>query len=160
MLRRVTAAIASPCRVTSSSIGTRSYSSQLEDERLLNSWERFLQGGLAGASNARVQQQQGGKSRVRVSWEDGHESEFSAKWLRDHSADAFNPHTKQREVGAPPKRKELAVETDPRSRMLFCGDAQMCSLVWLPSFSYARAARALHCFKQGLNVAYCRTYCT
>lgn len=101
MLRRVTAAIASPCRVTSSSIGTRTFAEykQLEDQRCTpNSWERFVQGGLAGASDARVQQEQGGTRRVQVSWEDGHESEFSTKWLRDHSPEAFNPHTRQREV--------------------------------------------------------------
>eukprot|EP00752_Nemacystus_decipiens_P009969 g8891.t1 len=63
-----------------------------------SSWELFLQGGLAGASQARVQQEPGGKCRVLVSWKDGHESEFSTKWLRDHSAEAFNTHTHQREV--------------------------------------------------------------
>lgn len=100
MLCRVTAAISSPCRLTSSLIrtGTRSYATQVQDKSTPNSWERFLQGGLAGASHARVQQRQGGRSRVWVSWEDGHESEFSTKWLRDHAAEAFNPHTKQREV--------------------------------------------------------------
>lgn len=98
MFRRVTGAVVLPCRPTSSSIGTRSYAGQVEDKRTPNMWERYLQGGLAGASNARVQQQQGGEMRVQVSWEDGHESEFSTKWLRDHSAEAFNPHTKQREV--------------------------------------------------------------
>lgn len=106
MLRRVSAAIVSQCRLASSSIGRRSYASQLEDNRAPNSWERFLQGGLAGASHARVQGQPDGTSRVRVSWEDGHESEFSTKWLRDHAAEAFNPHTKQREVSGETSTRE------------------------------------------------------
>ena len=145
MLRRVTAAVTSPCRLTSSSIrtGTRSYASQLQDQSTPNSWERFLQGGLAGASHARVRQRQGGRSRVCVSWEDGHESEFSTKWLRDHAAEAFNPHTKQREVRgdwtATAKRNRL------EGKLRGCGggpclvdggDGKVCSLVCLRSFFF------------------------
>lgn len=104
MLRRATAAItASPCRLTSASVGlfgTRSFATKLEDNNRStpSGWEQFLRGGQVGATHADVEEQPGGKVGVRVSWGDGHRSEFSAKWLRDHAAEAFNPNTKQREV--------------------------------------------------------------
>ncbi|CAM9549273.1 unnamed protein product [Scytosiphon promiscuus] len=61
-------------------------------------WERFLRGGLDGISRTAVRRQGQGGTRLQISWNDGHESEFSSKWLRDHATDAFNPHTKQRQV--------------------------------------------------------------
>ncbi|CAB1102384.1 unnamed protein product [Ectocarpus sp. CCAP 1310/34] len=65
-----------------------------------DAWRRFVEGGRHGISAAVVVQPGGGVGqRVSVSWVDGHKSEFSTKWLRDHAADAFNSHTKQRQVG-------------------------------------------------------------
>lgn len=115
MLRQVTAAaVASTCRRTSSpshrclrhtsTIPVQGASGsltevQFERPAAPTGWQRFLQGGLDGISQAEVQtQQDGGGERVRISWADGHESEFSAKWLRDHCTEAVNPHTKQRQV--------------------------------------------------------------
>lgn len=104
MLRRAAAAIkASPRRHSSSTFGTRRFSVQLEDNNTPGSWERFLQGGLAGATHADVEEKPGGKASVRIHWEDGHRSVFPAKWLRDHATEAFNSYTKQREVRPVPQ---------------------------------------------------------
>lgn len=68
------------------------------DNPQADGWEHFLRGGLDGISQAAVQQHGQGGDRVQLFWKDGHESEFSSKWLSDHATNAFNPHTKQRQV--------------------------------------------------------------
>ena len=66
-----------------------------DDGSVSSPWDRYLAGGAGGISCTVVDK---ASQRVKLSWTDGHHSEFSFKWLRDHSTDAFNPHTRQREV--------------------------------------------------------------